>query len=68
MQAGSETEKRRMIKYPRLSDIDLRRAIYFWWQKWNTAEIAHKIDVSEAAVANSIAAWREEQYQKRTAK
>jgi len=48
-----------MTDYPRLDDYDLRRAMNFWWRKFNTAEIAEKLEVEEAAVANSLAHERE---------
>jgi len=56
-----------MSKCPRLDDYDLRRAINMWWRKFDTAQIAEKLDVEEAAVANSLAAWRNEEYLKRRA-
>ena len=56
-----------MRKYPRLDDYDLRRAINMWWRKFNTVQIAEKLDVDEASVANSLVHWREEEYRKRAA-
>ena len=57
-----------MTKPQRLSERNLRRAICFWWRKLNTVEIAEKLDTCEAAAANSLADWREEEYQKRKLK
>jgi len=56
-----------MSDYPRLDSYDLSRAIYWWWRKLNTHQIAEKLDVDEASVANSLAAWRDEEYKRRTA-
>jgi hypothetical protein len=56
-----------MSDYPRLDDYDLRRAINMWWRKFNTTQIAKKLDVDEASVANSIGHWRDKEYLKRRA-
>ncbi len=56
-----------MSEFPRLDAYDLRRAINMWWRKFNTADIAEKLDVEEAAVANSLADWREERRKARAA-
>lgn len=54
-----------MSKCPRLDDYDLRRAINMWWRKFDTAQIAEKLDVEEASVANSLHHWREDERKKR---
>ncbi len=48
-----------MTDFPRLDAYDLRRAMNLWWRKFSTAEIAEKLEVEEAAVANSLADERE---------
>lgn len=48
-----------MSEFPRLDAYDLRRALNMWWRKFNTAQIAEKLEVEESAVANSLADERE---------
>lgn len=52
--------------YPYLDEYDTRRAVALWWRKLSTTEIAYKLDVDEAAVANSLHRWREERYRARS--
>lgn len=47
------------MTYPHLDFTDLRRAIHFWKTGLGTFEIAERLNVEEAAVANSLAQWRE---------
>jgi hypothetical protein len=48
----------------RLTENQVKCAIYFWSLGKDTFDIAQQLGVSEAAVANSLAAWREEQREK----
>lgn len=54
--------------HPRLNDTQLQRAVALWMSGRFPAEIASDLGMpSEAAVSNSLADWREQEYLKRRA-
>jgi len=47
--------------YPSLSTPQIKVAVNYWLMGRGTHEISERLHVSEAAVANSLSAWREAQ-------
>jgi len=47
--------------YPSLSIPQLKCAVNYWFMGRCTHDISERLHVSEAAVANSLSAWREAQ-------